>query len=84
MVRVAAMLTSLLLLVVMPVWAAEMEGKIKSWDAAGNTLVLDDGTQLSITSAVKVDRAQLKEGATVKVSYDEKDGKKIVNAIEVK
>lgn len=84
MVRVAAMLTSLLLLVVMPVWAAEMEGKIKSWDAAGNTLVLDDGTQLSITSAVKVDRAQLKEGATVKVSYDEKDGKKVVNAIEVK
>ncbi|MGH7267912.1 MAG: DUF1344 domain-containing protein [Candidatus Rokuibacteriota bacterium] len=63
--------------------AAEIEGKVKSWDAATNMITLEDGTELSVPADAQVPRDQMKEGASVKVTYEEKDGKKVVNKVEV-
>jgi Cu/Ag efflux protein CusF len=73
-----------LLLAASLAWAAgnEVQGKVKSWDAATETVTLEDGTMLTVPSAVK-ERDQLKEGATVKASYEEKDGKKVVSKIDI-
>jgi len=64
--------------------AKEVEGKITAVDPAGKMVMLDDGTQLEIPATVKVDKKALKPGATVKASYEEKDGKKVVTSIDVK
>lgn len=61
--------------------AMEVEGKIK--DVKGNMVTLDDGTQLEIPPTVKVKKEDLKPGATVKASYENKGGKKVVKSIEV-
>ena len=70
--------------------AADVEGKIQSLDPAGNQLVLEDGTTLVLTEDttmtmdgnwVKLD--ELKEGAKVKASYQEKDGKNVAETVEV-
>jgi hypothetical protein len=50
-------------------------------DTTERSIVLEDGTQLWLAESVSSD--QLKEGATVKASYEEKDGKKMVTAIEI-
>jgi Cu/Ag efflux protein CusF len=76
-----AIVAIVLALSVMPLWAAEVSGKIQKVDTADRSIVLEDGTQLWLAESVSAD--QLKEGATVKASYEEKDGKKIVTAIEV-
>jgi Cu/Ag efflux protein CusF len=71
-------------------WAADMEGKIQSIDTTnkavvldnGSTLVCDDGT--TITMEGKEGKLEdLKEGAKVKASYEEKDGKNVASRIEV-
>ncbi len=62
--------------------AMEVEGKIKA--VTGNKVTLDDGTQLEIPATVKVNKSELKPGAMVKASYEEKGGKKIVTSLEVK
>lgn len=64
--------------------AKEVEGTITAVDPAGKMVMLDDGTQLEIPATVKVDKKALKPGATVKASYEEKDGKKVVTSIDVK
>jgi len=64
-------------------WADEVQGKIKSFDAAGSTVVLEDGTQLMIPPTVRVERQALKPGANVKASFEEKDGQKIATSIAV-
>jgi len=66
-----------------PVWAEEVSGKIQKVDSADRSIVLEDGTQLWLAESVSVSADQLKEGATVKASYEEKDGKKVVTKIEV-
>jgi Cu/Ag efflux protein CusF len=72
-----------LLLAASVAWAAgEAQGKVTSWDSTAGTVTLEDGTMLSVPESVK-ERADIKEGATVKVSYDEKDGKKVVSRMEV-
>ena len=50
-----------------------MQGKVKKWDAATQTITLEDGTQLTVPATVK-ESAQIKEGAMVKASSEEKDG----------
>ena len=71
-------------------WAAETQGMIKSVDPAtkevaldnGMVIVLDDSTSVMIQgAAAKLE--ELKEGATIKASYDEKDGKNVANSLEV-
>jgi Cu/Ag efflux protein CusF len=43
--------------------------------------MLEDGTQLWVAEGQAMD--DLKEGASVKASYEERDGKKIVTGIQV-
>ncbi len=62
----------------------DIEGKIKAVDPTGNKVLLDDGTQLMIPATVSIPKGKLKEGATVKASYEEKDGQKVVTSMEVK
>jgi len=62
----------------------EVEGKIKSVDPSGKMVTLENGIQLMIPDSVKVNRNALKEGATVKASYEEKGGQKVVTTIEVR
>jgi Cu/Ag efflux protein CusF len=63
------------------VWAADIEGKIQSVDTSGRMIVLEDGTRLSVAEGLAMDN--LKEGAKVKASYEERDGRNIVTGLEV-
>jgi hypothetical protein len=62
--------------------AAEIEGKIQSVDQTERTIVLDNGTKISLDTNVSMD--DLKQGSEVKVSYEERDGKKVATKVEVK
>jgi Cu/Ag efflux protein CusF len=81
MLRTLAVVAALLTFVVAPVWAEEVSGKIQKVDMSDRSIVLEDGTQLWLAESVSADA--LKEGATVKASYEEKDGKKVVTQIDV-
>jgi len=74
-------LVLLLVFSVAGAWAAEIEGKIQKVDPADRMFVLEDGTQLWLAEGLQVD--SLKEGASVKASYEERDGKKIATSIKV-
>ena len=70
--------------------AADMEGKIQSIDTASKEIVLDDGTKLVLDDSTNImvegkagNLEDLKEGAKVKASYDEKDGKNVAASLEV-
>ncbi|MBI4588663.1 MAG: DUF1344 domain-containing protein [Candidatus Rokubacteria bacterium] len=63
------------------VWAGEVGGKIQKVDPADRIFVLEDGTQLWMAAGLSMDA--LKEGASVKVTYEERDGKKIVTGFEI-
>lgn len=85
MTRALAVLAALLLVVSVASAAGnEVEGKVKSYDQTSNTLILEDGTQISVPATVKVEADKLKAGAMVKASFEEKDGKKTATSIEVK
>jgi hypothetical protein len=69
--------------------AKEIEGKIKSIapvakDATMRMVTLEDGTKLALPKDLKPKKGTLKQGATVKATYQEKDGQKVVTMIEVK
>ncbi len=72
---------ALVLAVAAPVAAADIEGKIRSVETADRAIVLEDGTRLWIAEGVPMD--DLKEGATVKASYEERDGKNVVTNLQV-
>jgi hypothetical protein len=74
-------LALLLALSVSGAWAAEIEGKIQKVDPAERAFVLEDGTQLWVAEGLSMDA--LKEGASVKATYEERDGKKISTGFEV-
>jgi hypothetical protein len=65
--------------------AAEIEGKIQSVDPAAKAMVLEDGTKLVWDDSTTLSGGQdnLKEGAKVKASYEEKDGKNLASNLEV-
>jgi Cu/Ag efflux protein CusF len=70
--------------------AAEMEGKIQSIDPASKEIVLDDGAKLvcddSTSIMVEGKEAKLEDlkgGAKVKASYEEKDGKNVAAMLDV-
>jgi hypothetical protein len=65
----------------MAAWAGELEGKIQKVDPADRMFVLEDGTQVWVAEGVPMDK--LKEGAKIKASYEERDGKKIATTFEV-
>jgi ribosomal protein S1 len=64
-------------------FAADVEGKIKSVDATGKTVTLDDGTKLAIPPTLAVEKKALKPGANVKASYEEKGGEKVATSFMV-
>ncbi|MBI4588559.1 MAG: DUF1344 domain-containing protein [Candidatus Rokubacteria bacterium] len=74
-------LALLLVLSVASAWAGEIEGKIQKVDPADRMFVLEDGTQLWVAEGLSLET--LKEGASVKASYEERDGKKIATSFEV-
>ena len=81
MLRKFAMVALLLAFAVTPLWAEEVSGKIQKVDLSDRSIVLEDGTQLWLAESVSADA--LKEGDSVKASYEEKDGKKVVTQIDV-
>jgi len=62
-------------------WAAEIQGKIKSLDMASRVLGLEDGTQIWVAEGLSMDT--LREGASVRATYEERDGRKLATSIEV-
>jgi hypothetical protein len=59
-------------------WGGDVEGKVQSLDTNDRVLTLEDGTKLWIAEGVSIEG--LKEGAKVKASFEERDGKKVVTS----
>ena len=82
MKRMVVVVMALLLVVgVSAGWAEEIEGKIQQVNMAERVFTLDDGTQIWVAEGLSMD--DLKEGASVKASYEERDGKKVATSVEV-
>lgn len=64
--------------------AKQIEGKVRDLDPTGTKLTLADGTELMIPDAAKFLRAELRPGATVTVTYEELNGHKVVQHLQVK
>lgn len=62
-------------------WAADVEGKVQSMDTNDRVLTLEDGTKLWIAEGVSIEG--LKEGAKVKASFEERDGKNVATSVQV-
>lgn len=61
--------------------AADVAGKVQMIDVSARVVTLEDGTKLWMAEGVAID--SLKEGDSVKASYDERDGKNVVTGLEV-
>ncbi len=81
-IAIAAVLSLAAFAPVVGAWAAEIEGKIQAFDPTERSVVLDDGSKLWLPGDATLD--SLKEGAEVKVTYEERDGKNMVTDIDVK
>ncbi len=64
-------------------WAGDVQGKIKAVDPKGQMVTLDDGTQLVIPAALKIQRQDLRPGANVKASFEEQNGQKVATSIQL-
>jgi len=62
-------------------WAEDISGKVQSVDPSERMFVLDDGSKIWVAEGVSMDA--VKEGSTVKASYEERDGKKVATSLEV-
>ena len=74
-------LASLLVLSAGIAWAGDVEGKIQSMDTNDRVLTLEDGTKLWVAEGVSIEG--LKEGAKVKASFEERDGKNVATSVQV-
>jgi len=63
-------------------WAADVQGKIKSVDITEKSFTLEDGTKIWVAEGIAIE--SLKEGAEIKASYEEKDGKNVATSVEMK
>ena len=77
--RLGAMALSLFILSGAPGWAAEIEGTVRSVDTAARLVQLEDGTQLWAQDGLTLD---VVEGARIKASYEERDGKNVMTSLE--
>ena len=83
MKKVIGMAVALLLLfAVGRPWAEEIQGKIKSLDTTARVFALEDGTRIWVAEGLSM--GTLREGASVRASYEERDGEKVATRIEVK
>jgi hypothetical protein len=64
--------------------AADIEGKVKSVDATGRVVTLEDGTTLTLSPGAKWDPKVIQPGSEVKANYEDKDGKKMATSIELR
>src|SRR5438093_542223 len=73
-----------IVLVATPIVAlgAEVQGKVKTVDTSDRVVTLEDGTRISVPDAIALDN--VKEGAEVSVSYEERDGKNQATDIQAK
>ena len=78
---VVLILAAALALPVTAAWAGDASGKVTKWESTTRTITLEDGSQFWITDTVKTET--IKEGDTVKVTYEDRDGKKYVTIYEV-
>jgi Cu/Ag efflux protein CusF len=62
-------------------WAADIDGKITSVDTANRTIQLDYNTVIAVAEGIAMDN--LKEGANVKASYEERGGQKVATQVQV-
>lgn len=78
-----ALLASLAFVVcpVVAVAASTLEGTVKEVDTAMGMVVLEDGTELRVTSGEIM--AKIHEGDKVELTFEEKDGQKVVSSVEV-
>ncbi len=90
MKKIAALVLAATFAVVGFAMAAEMEGKIQSIDTSSKEIVLDNGTKLVCDDSTNImvegkngKLEDLKEGAKVKASYEEKDGRNVAAMLEV-
>jgi hypothetical protein len=60
--------------------AAELEGKVHTVDTVERTVTLDNGTKVWVGEGIAIE--DLREGAEVRVSYEERDGKNIATSVE--
>jgi len=60
--------------------AEEINGKVKSLDATKRVLTFQDGTRLWVAEGLSMNG--LKEGASVRVTYETRDGDRIATSIE--
>lgn len=81
MLRRIALVMGLVLAVVGGAGAAELEGKIKAVETGDRAIVLEDGTRLWLAEGLPMDN--LKEGATVKASYEQRDGRNVATSVTV-
>lgn len=90
MKKITVLALALMFVFVGVAMAAEMEGMIKSVNTEtkevsfdnGTVIVLDESATITIEgSEGKLD--DLKEGAKIKASYAEKDGKNVADKVEV-
>jgi Cu/Ag efflux protein CusF len=81
MKKIATIALALMLGLSGAAWAGDAAGKIQAVDVTERTIVLEDGTKLWIAEGLPIDN--LKEGAKVKASYEEREGKNVVTNIEV-
>jgi len=63
-------------------WAAEVEGKIQTLDTSDRTIVLDNGTRVTVADGVAIEN--LREGSEVKVTFEERGGKNVATMVEIK
>jgi hypothetical protein len=61
--------------------AEEIEGTIRALDRAQRAFTLEDGTRIWVAEGVSM--ATLKEGVSVKASYEERDGRKIGTGLNI-
>ncbi len=65
------------------VWAADVQGKVKTIQVNDRVVTLEDGTQLYWTESITVSQ-DIKEGAVVKATYEPaQDGKFVLSKIEI-
>ena len=81
MKKIVGLTCALVLGLSMVAGAGEVTGKIQAVDSAERVITLDDGTKLWIAEGVSIDN--LREGARVKASYEERDGKNVVTSLDV-
>jgi Cu/Ag efflux protein CusF len=81
MTKVVAIAVALVFALSMAAWAGEAAGKVQAVDPGERVITLEDGTRLWVAEGLSMD--DVKEGARVKASYEERDGKKVVTSLEV-